>query len=167
MAKSKVKASKLVVGLPFNLGQLELVPDEAQQRAAWELYVELATRITVQPLDVDEGLMRDALSSLYSVFASTREILRQAGPSVAHGPNSFGPMAIEVLNKGLRPFLAKWHPLLLSHEQKRLPEVSAGDHERSWERAAEFREELSRVQSQMLIYTEALGKIAGVKSSAG
>lgn len=164
MTKKKVKATKLAIGLPFNLGQLEFEPDETQQRAAWELYVELTTRIAVQPLGPEEGLMREALSSLYSIFGATREILRQAGPSVAQGPHSFGPVAIEVLNKGLRPFLAKWHPLLLAHEQTRPPDVSARDHERSWEKATEFRQELARIQEQMMVYADALGIIAGVKS---
>lgn len=164
MAKKKVKATKLTVSLPFGLGQLEFEPDEVQQRAAWELYVELTTRIAIQPLGSDEGLIREALSSLYSIFGATREILRQAGPSVAQGPISFGPVAIEVLNKGLRPFLAKWHPLLLAHEQARPLQVSARDHERSWEKASEFRQELTKVQEQMMIYAEALGRIAGVTS---
>jgi len=35
--KKKVKATKLTVGLPFNLGSLEFENDEAQQRAAWSL----------------------------------------------------------------------------------------------------------------------------------
>jgi hypothetical protein len=165
MTKKKVKATKLTVSLPFGLGQMEFEPDEVQQRAAWELYVELTTRIAVQPLGQEEGLMNEALTSLYNLFGATRQILREAGPSVAQGPNSFGPMAIEVLNKGLRPFLAKWHPLLLAHEQKRPPEVSARDHERSWERAAELREELAGVQEQLTIYAASLAKIAGVVSS--
>jgi len=162
MPKKKVKATKLSVGLPFDLGHLEFEPDEVQQRAAWELYVELTTRVAVQPLGSDEGLMREALSSFYNIFGATREILREAGPEVAQGPNSFGPVAIEVLNKGLRPFLAKWHPLLLAHEQSRPPGVNARDHEHTWDRAAELRKELAKVQEQMLIYAEALGKIAGV-----
>jgi hypothetical protein len=167
MTRKKVTATKLTVGLPFNLGQLEFEPDETQQKAAWELYVELTTRIAVQPLGPEEGLMREALSSLYNIFGATREILRRAGPSVAQGPHSFGPMAIEVLNKGLRPFLAKWHPLLLAHEQKRPIDVSARDHERSWEKFEEFRKELVKVQEQMMIYAEALSQIAGVASSKG
>ena len=164
MTKKRGKA-KLTVSLPFDLGQLEFEPNEVQQRAAWELYVELTTRIAVQPLCPDEGLMREALSSLYSVFDASREILRQAGPLVAQGPNSFGPVAIQVLNKGLTPFLAKWHPLLLAHEQKRPPDVSARDHERSWEKAPEFRRELAQVQEQMMVYARALSKIAGVTLS--
>ena len=164
MAKKREKATKLTVSLPFGLGQLEFEPDEVQQRAAWELYVELTTRIAVQPLCPGEGLEREALSSLYSIFEASREILRRAG-QVAQGPNSFGPVAIQVLNKGLTPFLAKWHPLLLAHEQERPPDVSARDYERSWEKASEFRQELDQVQEQMMIYARALAKIAGVTLS--
>jgi len=163
MAKKKVKATKLVVSLPFGLGKLEFKPDETQQRAAWELYVELTTRIAIQPLGPDEGILREALSSLYGIFGATREILRRAGPSVAKGPNSLGPVAIEVLNIGIRPFLTKWHPLLLAHEQKRPPEVSARDHERPWDREAELRQELTQLQEQLTIYARALAKIAGAE----
>ncbi len=62
------------LALPF-LGKIsgEWAPDEAERLAAWEMYVELATRITVQPLTPDEGLIREALTSYYSLFATTRE----------------------------------------------------------------------------------------------
>lgn len=50
---------------------------------AWELYIELITRVTVVELRPEEGLAREALTSLYSVFGSTREILRKYGPEVA------------------------------------------------------------------------------------
>ena len=131
MPKKKVKATKLTVNLPFEIGQLEFEPDEIQQRAAWELYVELTTRIAVQPLGPEEGLLREALASLYSLFAATREVLRRAGPSAANGPNSIGPVAVDILNKGLRPFLAKWHPLLQSWEHLRAPTASPIEHEQA------------------------------------
>jgi len=34
MTDKKVRATKLTIGLPFNLGQLEFKPDEFQRRAA-------------------------------------------------------------------------------------------------------------------------------------
>lgn len=77
--KNKVRATKLTVGLPFNLGSLELENDEVQQRAAWALYVELSTRIAVQPLEGEEDILREALTSLYNIFNITRQILREAG----------------------------------------------------------------------------------------
>jgi hypothetical protein len=83
--KVKVKATKLTVGLPFNLGSLELQNDEVQQRAAWALYVEPSTRIAVQPLGSEEGILREALTSLYNIFNITRQVLREAGSEIAKG----------------------------------------------------------------------------------
>ena len=161
--KKKVKATKLSIGLPFNLGQLEFENDEAQQRAAWSLYVELSTRISVQSLEEDAGIMREALTSLYNVFNITRQILRDAGPDIARGSHSLGAIAIDVLNIGLRPFLVKWHPLLKMYEEKKPPSVNTVDHEKTWERAKELRQELEGVRQQMLIYVDALSKIAGIE----
>lgn len=98
--------------LPFGLGLVEWEPDRAEQTAAWLLYIELATRIAVQPLGRDEGLSREALSSLYALFGTTREVLKSGGPKVGISEPSVGWAAIEVLNTGLRPFLSKWHPIL-------------------------------------------------------
>jgi hypothetical protein len=93
--------------------------DTIQKKAAWSLYVELVTRIAVQPLEVDQGLVREAMNSLYSLFGTTREVLKAAGPDVGASRDSVGGIAITVLNNGLRPFLAKWHPLLQAWEARR------------------------------------------------
>lgn len=162
-AKKKVKATSLKVGLPFNLGSLEFENDETQQRAAWSLYVELSTRIAVQPLEEGEGVLREALTSLYKVFDITRQILREAGPDIAQGPQSFGAIAIDVLNEGLRPFLVKWHPALKVWEEQKPADKTTLDHERAWQRARELREELNKVREQMGVYVSALAKIAGVE----
>jgi hypothetical protein len=53
MVFPNVKASKLSIGLPFNLGQIEFEPDETQQHAAWELFVETCTRSAAQPPNPD------------------------------------------------------------------------------------------------------------------
>ncbi len=44
------------------------------------MYVELVTRITVVELKPDEGLLREALNSLYSLFDTTRQILENTDP---------------------------------------------------------------------------------------
>ena len=162
-SKQKVKATKLTVSLPFNLGSLDLENDEVQRRAAWALYVELSTRISVQSLGRDEGILREALTSLYNLFNITRQILRDAGPDIAQGPQSLGAIAIDVLNKGLRPFLVKWHPLLKAYEEKKTPQITTIDHERAWEHAAELRQELEQVRQQMVIYVDILAKIADIE----
>jgi len=158
-----IKARSLAVNLPFGLGSLQFEANEVEQRAAWSLYVELMTRTAMQPLGVHEGSLREMLDSLYSLFVLTREILRQSGPAVAHGPDSFGPVAIDILNTGLRPFCSKWHPLLQAYEVKRPPDVPRLEHEQGWEYYHQMRRELEGLQKQMGVYADALASIAGAK----
>ena len=64
-----------------------------------------------------------------SLFATTREILKQAGPDIGASHRSVGRIAITVLKRGLRPFLAKWHPLLQSWETQRPFDISPFEHD--------------------------------------
>jgi hypothetical protein len=76
---------KVSLNLPFGLGGVEQTwePNDDERRAAWELHVELVTRIATVPLEPGAGLQREALTSLYSLFPTTRDILRRYGPGVA------------------------------------------------------------------------------------
>jgi hypothetical protein len=119
MKGDRAVLKKVSVSLPFGIGSAEWEADKTERRAAWSLYVELVTRIAVEPLEGEEGLLHEALNSLYSLFGTTREILKEAGPDVGASRNSVGGIAIAVLNRGLRPFLTKWHPRLQVWEAKR------------------------------------------------
>lgn len=165
MTHDPAKLTKVSVSLPFGLGAAEWQADPVERRAAWALYVELATRIALQPVDLDHGLAREALASLHALFGVTRQVLRDAGPDVG-GPalTSVGGAAIAVLNRGIRPFLAKWHPLLLAWEQRRPADVSARDHERAWPEEPRLRGELERLRSELGRYADVLASIAGVRT---
>ena len=67
------------VRLNLSAVQLEVSFQEADKDAAWELYVEMLTRIVAQPLPSEAGDEKTALDSVYSLFSSTREILRRRG----------------------------------------------------------------------------------------
>ena len=142
--------------------------DETQQLAAWEIYVELVTRIAVVELGAGEGVLREALSSLHALFDITRGVLRKGGPDTARpqkkGALSLGMIAVDVLNRVLRPFLARWHPLLLDWEAQRPTGKSPAQHEAEWSRSGEMRADLQRVQRVMLDYADLLGTAAGVPS---
>lgn len=154
---------KVSVSLPFGIGSAEWEADPTERHAAWSLYVELVTRIAVQPLEVDQGTVREALNSLYSLFGSTREILREAGPNVGASHDSVGGIAIAVLNNGLRPFLSKWHPLLQAWEARRTPDLSPKEHEMNWANEPRLRDELSALQANLEKYANALAEIVGLK----
>ncbi len=154
---------KVSLSLPFGIGSVEWEVDQTQSRAAWSLYVELVTRIAVEPLEADQGLVREALNSLYSLFGTTREILKEAGPDVGASKNSVGGIAIAVLNNGLRPFLAEWHPKLQAYEAKRPSHLSPKEHEQQWSEEPKLRGELANLRSNLEKYALALAEIAGVE----
>ena len=149
-----LKLRTVSINLPFGLGGVEVGVSEAEARAAWSLYVEFATRVAVRPLEPGHGFPREALSSLYSLFATTRDVLRQAGPEIAEGPDALGPLAIRVLNDGLRPFTGRWHTELRKFEET----GERGD----WPLRAEFDRELERVQAELGKYVDVLAQLAGV-----
>ena len=156
------KLTKVSVRLPFGIGGAELEADPTERHAAWSLYVELVTRIAVQTLEQDMGMLREALSSLNSLFGSTRQILRDAGPDVGCSRESVGGIAIAVLNLGLRPFVSKWHPILQTWENHRDPKVSPKEHESCWRKENEFRAELTTLRLNLEKYANAVAAIAGV-----
>jgi hypothetical protein len=157
------------LGIPV-VGQVSgtWVPDEAERWAAWELYVELVTRITVVDLPPDQGLLREALSSLHSLFPTTRDILRRYGPAVApqgkEGGITFGYLAVAILNGVLRPLLSTWHPALSAHEATRSANRLPAEHERLWDRANELRNELVETRQILVEFAEVLGEVAGAAS---
>jgi hypothetical protein len=162
------QAESVQVGL--KLGVLSVSgtwrPTDAERRAAWELYVELVTRIAVVPLKGSEGLLREALNSLYALFGITREILRRYGPELARprpeGEYSLGELAILVLNYQLRPLLARWHPMLQSWEAQRPAQLSQATHEGGWQHANELRAELEQTRQRLVGYADLLAAAAGV-----
>jgi hypothetical protein len=159
----KFKVKKVSTSLPFGLGQVEMESDEAMRIAAWALYVELTTRITTQALEADQGLLREALNSLYSLFASTRQILREAGSDVGTSLESVGGIAIAVLNVGLRPFLTKWHPALSAWETQRPSQVGPKEHEKNWSEEPQLRNELNLLRENLQEYVCALEKVIEVR----
>lgn len=137
--------SSLKIKLGFLEG--EFAPHDADRAAAWELYIELLTRVTTQYLAPDDGDEKTALDSVYSIFPLTREIMRRQGS----GCGEFAKLAIPVLNQVIRPFTSRWHRLLLQ------------DAFQDPERRPEFRAELRALQALLLDYTRALASMADVE----
>jgi hypothetical protein len=140
------------------LSELTFVVNDDTQQVSWQLFVESVTRISTQRLDDDEGLIREALTSLYGLFATTRDILRAARPSARGQGITVEYLAVNLLNRELRPFLSKWHPRLKEFENAH-PDLPESD----WPHAAECRTELSRVQANTREYVLGFARLAGVR----
>src|SRR5713101_899930 len=97
-------------------------------------------------LQPGEGLLHEVLASLYTLFESTRKILREYGPAVARpkgeGRLSFGYLAIAIINSVVSPLLTKWHPKLLHHQSMRTDTSSSVPYEQQWEDSDRLRQEL-------------------------
>ncbi|MCU0612680.1 MAG: hypothetical protein MUE60_12945 [Candidatus Eisenbacteria bacterium] len=141
----KVGLTKVKIKLGFS--ELEWEPKDPDREAAWELYVEMLTRIASQPLAENWGDERVALESIYSLFPTTREILRRKGRNCIE----FSKIAVPVLNQVVRPFTAKWHRLSLSG--------AFGDSDR----CMEFRADLTELQTDLRNYTRLLATLAEVE----
>ena len=135
------------IKLKSPIANVEISFQETDQDAAWELYVELLTRIVTQPLPAESGDEQAALDSIYSLFPITREILRRRGRNAI----AFSKIAIPVLNQVIRPFTAKWHK-----------QSQAGAFSDKAMRQ-EFRQELAALQESLRNYNRLLAEIAGVE----
>lgn len=155
------------VGVELGWGPAKLsgvwVPDEVERDAAWELYVELVTRISVVPIAPGHGVLREALTSLYQLFGVTRDILRKYGPAVARAPKAgeyrFGHLAVWMLNAAIRPVLAEWHPALQRWEAARQTGVSVVEHEGLWEHSEQLRQRLEELRKTLLEYARILATV--------
>lgn len=161
-AKSTAKLDEVVVAVDFGVIRLETkwVGDPAQQAAAWVLAVELLTRVATQSIDLDGGTVREALSSLHALFGVCREALKAGGPVMGVRDGSVGGMTLTVLNKAVRPFLAKWHPRLLAWEATQSESGRRPD-ESAWAENARCRGELKTLQEGLWRYAKTLAEIAG------
>jgi hypothetical protein len=126
---------------------VEWEPNNREKLACWEMYVELNTRVATQNLDACSGIDVSALSSLHSIFETTREILKKYGPETFE----FSKLAFVILNDVLRPFTSKWHGrettiLVLNSAEQNL-----------------FRKELKEVQVDLIAYVRLLADLSGIQ----
>lgn len=126
---------------------MEWSPEDADKDAAWDMYIELLTRITTRPLPDIDGVEKAALESIYAMFGITRNIIKENGRKC----QKFARVAIIILNQVIRPFTAKWHKL------------SEDGSLNSPDQCALFRSELKELQLKLINYSKLLAQISGVE----
>ena len=124
--------------------------DARERQAAFRVQVELSHRVPVQP--VGGGGLREAISSLHSIFAFTREQLRECGPDSSQ---RFGEVAERLMEEVLRPFLSEWHPALRRFEDQTQFDDTA------WDPTAELRNALDGLREPLLAVIRDLSRISG------
>jgi hypothetical protein len=150
------------IKVPFVGTTLKVKLNDAHKIVAWKLFVELSTRITSQSLQPGEGLIREALTSLYKVLDITRTELKTMRPTrlpVSPEDYTVESYAVLMLNDALRPFMGRWHPRLSKWERTALPEAE-------WPLAEYCRRDLEATRKRVLGYTWGFGKMLNVVNLA-
>lgn len=150
-----VRLTEITVTVP-QLSQLTFVVNNDDKQTAWELFIEVATRVSTQPLGQGDGFLREALNSLYALFGQTRDILKRAQPTKVKRAKTVEYLALTMLNRELRPFLSKWHLRLSRFE------ASGGADEAAWPENSQFRQELEEMRGRLLEFALAFARLAGV-----
>lgn len=163
----RLKEYKLSIAGIELAGTLEY--NAAAQEAAWRIYIELATRVSGNELRTDTGILREALTSLYSAFGTLRETLKLGGSELAKPPSkeniwTVATLSLQIMNNHMRPFLSKWHPLLQEYEKTKAEGVAQYTHEQKWPENAAFREHLRALIVELQGYVAVLKGIAEGKT---
>jgi hypothetical protein len=138
----KVGLAHLKVNLQFIEAEFNLT-NSADQDAAWEMYVELITRVATQ--DLHQGDPKAALESLSKLFAITRDILKNKGRNAIN----FAKIAVVILNQVVRPFTSQWH--------SRIAELEDED------KLLLFKTELQQVQKAVKKYASLLANMLEIE----
>ncbi|WP_431918798.1 hypothetical protein [Micromonospora wenchangensis] len=154
-----VRLTEITVTIP-QFSQATFAVTNDNRAVAWRLFVETATRVSQQPLDNDTGLVREAMNSLYSLFATVRQTIVDASPSTRTGDRpTVEHLAISMLNKEIRPFLSTWHPRLKAWEQEH-PERPESD----WPGDVACRADLEAMRQRLGRYVTGFAELSGVAS---
>ena len=142
LSKYDLEKARLSVGFV----NAEVSFGEADRNAAWDLYVEMLTRIVAHPLPRSAGDEQAALDSVCLLFPTVWGILRRRGREAT----GFRKISVLVLNQVVRPFTTKWREHSLS---------GAFDGESGREA---FRRERESLQVDLRNYNRMLAMIAEV-----
>ncbi|MGW7414912.1 hypothetical protein [Streptomyces sp. NPDC054863] len=149
-------------------------PSESERMAAFDIQIELVTRIGIQELAPGTGSLREALTSLHGLFPFVHDTLRRysIGPTGATTGTPTGTtagtdtphvraVALRLLDDTLRPFTTTWHPRLTVYEASRPASTAPLDHEAAWPEAHRMRIELTELRTPLLAVAEELAAISG------
>ncbi|MDX2541221.1 TIR domain-containing protein [Streptomyces sp. WI04-05B] len=141
------------------------VPSESERMAAFDIQIELVTRIGVQELAPGTGSLREALTSLKSLIDFTRGTLHTYNiglqPGSTAGAVTVQSLAYALINDTIRPFTTTWHPRLAAHETGRPAAVAPLDHEAAWSQASAMRAELTALREPLVRVAAGFGGISG------
>ncbi|WP_336156982.1 toll/interleukin-1 receptor domain-containing protein [Amycolatopsis sp. VC5-11] len=139
--------------------------DDEVRRTAHRILNEVNSRVALRELPDGEGMLRDALSSLHTLFDRIRQICGDVDPDALRPSTLIRPglatLTSRLQEDLLRPFLVYWHPRLDNHHDVRPSGIGSRDHELAWSLHAQLRSELGKLRLSILEVADELAVLSG------
>ncbi|MEO0796193.1 MAG: hypothetical protein AAFX93_13570 [Verrucomicrobiota bacterium] len=154
---SPLGVSEVEMNIPI-LGATKVQLGNPQRAAARRIFHEMTTRTVIQPLNNEDGNIREALNSLYQFFQIVRDELKEMPPTPSNTQKTaitLESICHRMLNHAVRPYLSRWHPRLQDWEGTNLGEAD-------WPLNAICRRDLEKMRAIAAEYAKNLGNAANI-----
>jgi predicted acylesterase/phospholipase RssA len=135
---------------------MSTTPPPVDAAPAQALWVQLATRITTQPLHYRSGEEEMAATSIASLFAKVRELLEKH-PDAAE----FRKVSVSLLNDTLRSYTARWHGWMTEDWDRKDKDGKPLLRFRDEQVRRQFRAELKELRPQLCAVRKKLAELGG------
>ncbi len=161
----RYRAKSMTISMPFGLGSIVYESSTEDRVLAWKMYVQLSTRKAALPFDDAHDVIAEVYSSLYELFAVTRELLSGMPLADVERPKGVADVILRTLNDGLRPHLTRWNSpyrhwwdqqLADDANGKRTPQEIQND----YPQFKELVEDLKRTNTELTMFADELLAIA-------
>jgi len=132
-------------------------PSPADVAPALALWIQLATRISTQPLHYRSGEEEAAAQSIHCLFQKVRDLLEQHPDAAA-----FRQLSLDLLNRTLRAYTARWHGWMTEDKERKDPDGKPVLKFRDEQVRRLFRQELERLRSELVEMRAKLAGMAGI-----
>jgi len=148
--------------------KVKIKPNYQDMQIAYKLWVELSTRKIGLKIDLDNDVIDEVYDSWYEFFRLTRELIKNIPVSKIRKDESTKKLvsiAIEVLNKGIRPHLTKWQARFrkwynMEVKKEENEKLSSQDIQKEYPEYEELTKEMREVNQKLLEYREILRQLA-------
>ena len=161
LKRKKFEVKELNINLG-EIGKVKLTPNYHDIRIAHQIWTELVTRKAAIPIDPDHDVIDEIYDSWYELFGRVRLLIADIPAERICNYDSTKELvhiAVETLNRGLRPHLTKWqaqyrhwHDL----ERKKKPEMSPQELQKTYPKYNELIEDVKEVNALLIEYAEEL-----------
>lgn len=171
------KLIKRIKGKEFEINEAEIgignqkikiKPNYEDMQIAYKLWIEVSTRKIGLDIDYENDVLLEVYNSWYEFFKITRELIKNIPISRVRNNESTQKIviiAIEVLNKGLRPHLTswqakyrRWYQVEVAKEENKL--IPPQEIQRKYPHYEKLVEDMKKVNQELINYRNNLRKIA-------